>query len=249
MSADNERYTKAAEKFDEAYNQYAGEKGLNWATQYGQQQAEQQSARAGNQAAAAATKAARNAGLTQAQSAAMGAQGASDTAGNAYQNIYDNSRNAALGSALGAINARGQAMSAAQQQEQNIWNRWGTGIGALAQLGGAAILASDENLKTAENVSSDKKKLSPQQALGMGLANAGSVLAGSSPSYKWEDITDETRDGRQWASEALSNVGASIASDERLKDKIDGKAILKVLIKTDDEDMFNKALKKLRGDK
>lgn len=140
MSSQGRRYDDAAAKFDSAvnkydtqvdaatkdyqkdYNKYAGEaglnsatnyakndqgmniasdyakndQGLNIATQYAENQAGQQSQRAGNQAAANATRGASTAGLNKAQAAMMSRQAAADTTGNTYQNVYDSSRNTAL---------------------------------------------------------------------------------------------------------------------------------------------------------
>ena len=88
MSASSERYTTASKQFEDAYNQYAGQAGLDAATAYGQQQADQQAGRAGSMAASNAVGAARSAGLSKAQAALMGEQAASQTTADAYQNIY-----------------------------------------------------------------------------------------------------------------------------------------------------------------
>lgn len=190
MSSTNKRYEAANKKFDEAvnkynadietatsdyqkvFNKYAGDAGLESATNYAQNQASQQSLRAGTQAGATANRSARTAGLNKAQAAILAQQAASDTTGNTYQSAYDSSRNAALNnnqSTLSAkqgeystrvsaaatpLNARGQQLAAAQQEGQNAYNRaWGNVGGAGSMVTG--LLTSDERLKEAVNVSSD----------------------------------------------------------------------------------------------
>lgn len=190
MRSTNDRYEAANKKFDEAYNKYnadvetatsdyqkvfnkyAGDAGLESATNYAQNQASQQSLRAGTQAGATANRSARTAGLNKAQAAMLAQQAASDTTGNMYQSAYDSSRNAALNnnqSTLSAkqgeystrvsaaatpLNARGQQLTAAQQEGQNAYNRaWGNvgGVGSMF----TGLLTSDERLKEARDVSSD----------------------------------------------------------------------------------------------
>lgn len=162
---------EATQDYQKEYNKYAGEAGLKSATEYAEKQANQQSQRAGNQAAANATRGASTSGLNKAQAAMMGRQAASDTTGNAYQGIYDSSRGAALnnnqatlaakqgeystraGAAAVPVNAQGQKMSAAQQEDQNAYNRaWGNlgGIGSMV----TGLLTSDERLKNFREVSS-----------------------------------------------------------------------------------------------
>lgn len=161
----------ATKDYQKEYNKYAGEAGLKSATEYAEKQANQQSQRAGNQAAANATRGASTSGLNKAQAAMMGRQAASDTTGNAYQGVYDSSRGAALnnnqatlaakqgeystraGAAAVPVNAQGQKMSAAQQEDQNAYNRaWGNlgGIGSMV----TGLLTSDERLKNFREVSS-----------------------------------------------------------------------------------------------
>lgn len=189
MKSTNKRYEAASKKFDEAinkynadvetatsdyqkvFNKYAGDAGLESATNYAQNQASQQSLRAGTQAGATANRSARTAGLNKAQAAMLAQQAASDTTGNTYQSTYDSSRNAALNNnqtALSAkqgeystrvnaaatpLNARGQQLTAAQQEGQNAYNRaWGNVGGAGSMVTG--LLTSDERLKEAVNVSS-----------------------------------------------------------------------------------------------
>ena len=161
MSSTNHRYEAANKKFNEAYDKYAGEAGLNSATNYAntqaQEQANQQSLRAGTQAGAAANKSARTSGLSKAQAALMSEQAASDTTGNTYSDVYNQTRNSSLNGALqnnqAAINARGQQLTAAQQEGQNAYNRaWGNVGGAGSMFTG--LLTSDERLKEAVNVSS-----------------------------------------------------------------------------------------------
>ena len=157
--------------YQKEFYKYAGEEGLKSATKYAEDQASQQSMRAGGNAGASANKAARSAGLSKAQAALMSEQAASDTTGNTYQGVYDSSRNAALNNnqatvaakqneystrvnAAGTpLNARGQQMTAAQQEDQNAYNRsWGNlgGIGSMA----TGLLTSDERLKNFREVSS-----------------------------------------------------------------------------------------------
>ena len=157
--------------YQKAFNKYAGDTGLKSATDYAQNQASQQSMRAGNQAGANANRSARTAGLNKAQAAILAQQAASDTTGNMYQSAYDSSRNAALNnnqSTLSAkqgeystrasaastpLNARGQQLTAAQQEDQNAYNRaWGNvgGVGSMV----SGLLSSDERLKHFRDVSS-----------------------------------------------------------------------------------------------
>lgn len=161
MTSTNRRYEAANKKFNEAYDKYAGEVGLNSATNYAntqaQEQANQQSLRAGTQAGAAANKSARTSGLSKAQAALMSEQAASDTTGNTYSDIYNNTRNSSLNAALqnnqAAINARGTQLQTSQQEGQNAYNRaWGNVGGAGSMITG--LLTSDERLKEAVNVSS-----------------------------------------------------------------------------------------------
>lgn len=175
----NEAYDKynkdiaaATDDYKKVFNKYAGDTGLKSATEYAQDQASQQSMRAGNQAGANANRSARTAGLNKAQAAMLAQQSASDTTGNMYQSAYDSSRNAALNnnqatlsakqgeystrvSAAGTpLNARGQQLTAAQQEDQNAYNRsWGNvgGVGSMV----SGLLTSDERLKEARDVSSD----------------------------------------------------------------------------------------------
>lgn len=161
MSSTNRRYEAANKKFDEAYNKYAGEAGLNSATNYAntqaQEQANQQSLRAGTQAGAAANKSARTSGLSKAQAALMSEQAASDTTGNTYSDVYNQTRSSSLNGALqnnqAAVNARGTQLQSSQQEGQNAYNRaWGNVGGAGSMVTG--LLTSDERLKEAVNVSS-----------------------------------------------------------------------------------------------
>lgn len=175
----NEAYDKynrdvavATDDYKKVFNKYAGDTGLKSATDYAQDQASQQSMRAGNQAGANANRSARTAGLNKAQAAMLAQQSASDATGNMYQSAYDSSRNAALNnnqatlsakqgeystrvSAAGTpLNARGQQLTAAQQEDQNAYNRtWGNvgGFGSMV----SGLLTSDERLKEARDVSSD----------------------------------------------------------------------------------------------
>lgn len=161
----------ATADYQKVFNKYAGEEGLKSATEYAQDQASQQSMRAGNQAGANANRSARTAGLNKAQAAMLAQQAASDTTGNMYQSAYDSSRNAALNnnqstlaakqgeystrvSAAGTpLNARGQQLTAAQQEDQNAYNKaWGNvgGVGSMV----TGLLTSDERLKHFREVSS-----------------------------------------------------------------------------------------------
>lgn len=163
----------ATSDYQKVFNKYAGDAGLESATSYAQNQASQQSLRAGTQAGANANRSARTAGLNKAQAAMLAQQAASDTTGNTYQSAYDSSRNAALNNnqttlsakqgeystrvnaAATPLNARGQQLTAAQQEGQNAYNRaWGNVGGAGSMFTG--LLTSDERLKEAVNVSSDE---------------------------------------------------------------------------------------------
>lgn len=164
MSSTNHRYEAANKKFNEAYDKYAGEAGLNSATNYAntqaQEQANTQSLRAGTQAGAAANKSARTAGLSKAQAALMSEQAASDTTGNTYSDVYNQTRNSSLNGALqnnqAAINARGTQLQSSQQEGQNAYNRaWGNVGGTGSMVTG--LLTSDGRLKEAVNVSSDSE--------------------------------------------------------------------------------------------
>lgn len=158
--------------YQRIFNEYAGDAGLKKATNYAQDQASQQSLRAGTQAGATANRSARTAGLNKAQAAMLAQQAASDATGNMYQSAYDSSRNAALnnnqstvaakqgeystrvGAAGIPLTARGQQVSAAQQEGQNAYKRaWGNigGVGSMV----TGLLTSDERLKEARDVSSD----------------------------------------------------------------------------------------------
>lgn len=161
----------ATSDYQKVFNKYTGDAGLKSATEYAQDQASQQSMRAGNQAGANANRSARTAGLNKAQAAILAQQAASDTTGNMYQSAYDSSRNAALnnnqstvaakqgdystrvGAAATPLNARGQQLTAAQQEDQNAYNRaWGNvgGVGSMV----TGLLSSDERLKHFKDVSS-----------------------------------------------------------------------------------------------
>ena len=174
----NEAYDKynkdvaaATDDYKKVFNKYAGDTGLKSATEYAQDEASQQSMRAGNQAGANANRSARTAGLNKAQAAMLAQQSASDATGNMYQSAYDSSRNAALNnnqatlsakqgeystrvSAAGTpLNAKGQQLTAAQQEDQNAYNRsWGNvgGVGSMV----SGLLTSDERLKHFREVSS-----------------------------------------------------------------------------------------------
>lgn len=160
MSSTNQRYEDANIAFNRAYKNYAGEAGLNSATNYAntqaQEQADKQSLRAGTQAGAAANKSARTSGLSKAQAALMGEQSSSDTTGNVYNDVYNNTRNSSLNAALennqAAVNARGTQLQLSQDEGQNAYNRaWGNVGGAGSMVTG--LLTSDERLKKAINVS------------------------------------------------------------------------------------------------
>ena len=168
----NKDVEAATADYQKVFNKYAGEEGLKSATSYAQDQASQQSMRAGNQAGANANRSARTAGLNKAQAAMLAQQSASDTTGNMYQSAYDSSRNAALNNnqatlsakqgeystrvsaAATPLNARGQQLAAAQQEDQNAYNRtWGNIGGAGSMVTG--LLTSDERLKHFKEVSSE----------------------------------------------------------------------------------------------
>jgi hypothetical protein len=173
------KYDKDVEKYMGEYNkavdEYAGDKGLDKATKYGEEQANRQSMMAGNQAGANANRAARTAGLSKAQAALMAEQASADTTGNTYQNMYNSSRDAGLqnnqatvnavgyGSNMGinasnagaqtALNARGNQLSAAQQEGQNAFNRAWNNVGGWGSMI-TGVLGSDARLKNFKNVSS-----------------------------------------------------------------------------------------------
>ena len=170
----------ATADYQKVFNKYAGEEGLKSATSYAQDQASQQSMRAGNQAGANANRSARTAGLNKAQAAMLAQQSASDTTGNMYQSAYDSSRNAALNNnqatlsakqgeystrvsaAATPLNARGQQLTAAQQEDQNAYNRgWGNvgGVGSMV----TGFLTSDERLKHFRDVSSKIGSKEPEK--------------------------------------------------------------------------------------
>lgn len=167
----NKDIKAAISDYQKVFNKYAGDTGLKSATDYAQNQASQQSMRAGNQAGANANRSARTAGLNKAQAALLAGQAASDTTGNMYQSAYDSSRDAALNNnqstlsakqgdystrvsaASAPLNARGQQLTAAQQEDQNAYNRaWGNvgGVGSMV----SGLLTSDERLKHFKEVSS-----------------------------------------------------------------------------------------------
>ena len=167
----NKDIEAATSDYQKVFNKYAGDTGLKSATDYAQNQASQQSMRAGNQAGVNANRSARTAGLNKAQAALLAEQAAADTTGNMYQSAYDSSRNAALnnnqstlsakqgeystrvGAASTPLNARGQQLTAAQQEDQNAYNRaWGNvgGVGSMM----SGLLSSDERLKHFRDVSS-----------------------------------------------------------------------------------------------
>lgn len=172
MSSTGKRYEDASSKFEDAYNKYAGEAGLNSATTYAktqaQEQANTQSGLAGSRAGQQAAQQARSAGMSKAAAADMAAGSASDATANAYGSTYNNAYNTSLSGALqnnqAAVNARTQQTQLAQQEDQNAYNRaWGNVGGGLSTAGsllGAAGVISDERLKTFKEVSSklDSKK-------------------------------------------------------------------------------------------
>lgn len=196
----------ATSDYQRIFNEYTGDASLKKATNYAQDQASQQSLRAGTQAGATANRSARTAGLNKAQAAMLAQQAASDATGNMYQSAYDSSRNAALNNnqstvaakqgeystrvsaAATPLNARGQQLTAAQQEGQNAYNRsWGNvgGVGSMV----TGLLTSDERLKEARDVSSD--------------ANTEDYKC-----FKCNNGTKRT---------SLADLSTSIASDERLK--------------------------------
>ena len=164
MSSTSARYEAAANKFNEAYDKYAGKSGLTSATNYANQQATrqatQQATRAATSAAASANKAARTSGLSKAQSALLGEKAAADTIGETYNSVYNNTRDNSLSSALSnnqmTINSAATNMDSAQQEGQNEYNRsWGN-VGAIGSFT-TGLLTSDARLKKAENISSDTR--------------------------------------------------------------------------------------------
>lgn len=155
MSSTSAKYEAAEKKFDEAYDKYAGEAGWKLATEQAKQQAEEQSGRAGAKAGAEANVAARTAGLSKGRAAMLGSGAASQATADSYGNIYNSSQANALSNNQAAINAQGNRLSTAQQEGQNRYNRsWGNVGGVGSMIGG--LLTSDERLKEAECVSSNK---------------------------------------------------------------------------------------------
>lgn len=200
----------ATSDYQRIFNEYTGDASLKKATNYAQDQASQQSLRAGTQAGATANRSARTAGLNKAQAAMLAQQAASDATGNMYQSAYDSSRNAALNNnqstvtakqgeystrvsaAATPLNARGQQLTAAQQEGQNAYNRsWGNvgGVGSMV----TGLLTSDERLKEARDVSSDA----------------------NTEDYKCFKCNIGTK--RTSLADIATDLSTSIASDERLK--------------------------------
>lgn len=206
----------ATSDYQRIFNEYTGDASLKKATNYAQDQASQQSLRAGTQAGATANRSARTAGLNKAQAAMLAQQAASDATGNMYQSAYDSSRNAALNNnqstvtakqgeystrvsaAATPLNARGQQLTAAQQEGQNAYNRsWGNvgGVGSMV----TGLLTSDERLKEARDVSSD--------------ANTEEFIVS-----KLDDVTGKLDKLINYIfKRSAIDLSTSIASDERLK--------------------------------
>ena len=155
MASTSAKYEAAEKKFNEAYDKYAGEAGWKLATEQAKQQAEEQSGRAGAKAGTEANIAARTAGLSKGRAAMLGSGAAGQATADSYGNIYSSSQANALSNNQAAVNAQGNYLATAQQEGQNRYNRaWGNLGGVGSMLGGA--LTSDERLKDAECVSSNK---------------------------------------------------------------------------------------------
>ena len=157
----SDKYAEASKKFEEAYNKYSGDKGLQSANTFAkgeaETQAKMQSDLAGSRAGSQAQEQARTAGVSKAAAADMAASKAAestrDTYGNVYNNTYGQGLNSALANNQAAVNARAQTLGVGQQEGQNEYNRaWGNigGMGSMV----TGLLTSDERLKHFQDVSS-----------------------------------------------------------------------------------------------
>ena len=181
MNDSGDKYKAAAEKFQQVYDKYYNDEAFKRADEYARRKAtedaernaekmqgiaEKQSLRAGNMASANALKAGRTAGMSKAQAGLKAGEAAADTTANSYKNVYNdvynntyqNTYNGLRGDKLNqntnAVNAQAQVLSAAQQEDQNAYNRaWGN-LGGWGSFG-AGLLTSDERLKKFKDISFD----------------------------------------------------------------------------------------------
>lgn len=182
MSSSGKRYEAAAQKFQETYDKYYNDEAFKQADEYARQKAtedaernaekmqgiaEKQSLRAGNMASANALKAGRTAGMSKAQAGLKAGEAAADTTANSYKNVYNDVYNNTyqntysglrgdkLNQNANAVNAQAGVLSAAQQEDQNAYNRsWGNlgGWGSFT----SGLLTSDERLKRFKDISFDE---------------------------------------------------------------------------------------------
>ena len=145
MGKSNENYTKAAEAYEKAYNQYAGDAGIQKSVKFAEDEANKQSAMAGAKAGAQAQQQARTAGMSKAAAADMAASNAAAATRDSYTGLYGGSRDASLANNQAAIGSRQQNINTAQSQDQAEYDRtWGT-IGGIGSMVGGIL--SDENAK------------------------------------------------------------------------------------------------------
>lgn len=184
MKAEGDKYAAAAQKFNDAYNKYYNNNAFTQADEYARQKAtedsernaeklqgiaEKQSLRAGNMASANALKAGRTAGMSKAQAGLKAGEAGADTTANSYKNVYNDVynntyqntynglRSDKLNQNTNAVNAQAGVLSAAQQEDQNEYNRaWGTLGGAGSMVSG--LLTSDERLKKFRDISFDDEE-------------------------------------------------------------------------------------------
>ena len=184
MNDSGDKYAAAAEKFQATYDKYYSDKAFKKADEYARQKAtedaernaekmqgiaEKQSLRAGNMASANALKAGRTAGMSKAQAGLKAGEAGADTTANSYKNVYndvynntyqntyDGLRRDKLNQNTNAVNAQGQVLTAAQQEDQNAYNRaWGN-LGGFGS-GISGLLTSDERLKKFKDISFDDEE-------------------------------------------------------------------------------------------
>ena len=182
-SSRNDRYLKAADKFEGAVEGYSGKDAYERAFNQGmenskkvnelnnaeaQKYAKQQADATAQQSQAQATTAARSAGMNKSKAAMMGSQQTANAYQNAYSNAYNNQmQNSAANmenqqqryysAGLDRANLYGTGMSSQQQEGQNEYNRrWGN-VSAVT-----GIITSDEKLKHYRECSAKVVKHSPK---------------------------------------------------------------------------------------
>ena len=184
MSSSGIKYEEAAKKFQKTFDKYYNDEAFKQADEYARQKAtedaernaekmqgiaEKQSLRAGNMASANALKAGRTAGMSKAQAGLKAGEAGADTTANSYKNVYNDVYNNTyqntysglrgdkLNQNANAVNAQAGTLAAAQQEDQNAYNRaWGNlgGWGSFA----TGLLTSDERLKRFKDISFDDDK-------------------------------------------------------------------------------------------